>query len=72
MAEHSETTIFAALGLCMGVYATAVGFGYWMPPVKDFSRVEEWRKKHARKFRLIGPLLILCASAMAILRFMVD
>ena len=51
--------------LCVGLYATSVGFGWLSLPVK--SGPAEARHEHFRRIsKILGPLLIVCALLLAL------
>ncbi len=71
MAEYYENVLFVIMMLAVGGWSTAVGYGYWLPPVKDMAKADAWKEKHGRKLRMIGPLMILFAFLYVILQIFV-
>lgn len=71
MAEYYENVLFVILVLALGGWSTAVGYGYWLPPVKDMAEADAWKARHGRKLKVIGPLMILIACLYTALQFFV-
>ncbi len=71
MAEYYQNVLFLVMVLALGGWSTAVGYGYWLPPVKDMAQADAWKTRHGRKLRLIGPLMILIACLYTALQLFV-
>jgi hypothetical protein len=50
--------------LLVGVYASGVGFGWFPSPAKG-PKAADWNTRFGRYFKIIGPLLVLIALALA-------
>jgi hypothetical protein len=48
---------------CVGVYATALGFGYLPPPAIKDER--EWRTRYQPWLRILGPIITVLALILA-------
>lgn len=49
----------------VGVWATGVGYGFLPTLGKDATAQEQWKAKFGKPFKIIGPLLIVIALALA-------
>jgi len=52
--------------LCVGAWATAVGFGYLQMPVRDPLARQQWQARFGTMFKWIGPILIVIAVVLAV------
>jgi hypothetical protein len=71
VAEHYESMLFVVMMLAVGGWSTAVGYGYWLPPIKDMGEADAWMARHGRKLRMLGPLMLVIAVVYAVLKFFV-
>ncbi len=53
---------------CVGLWATATGFGYLAMPAKDPLAQQQWRLRFGTALKWIGPLLLVISIALAVMR----
>jgi hypothetical protein len=61
MAEYCENVLSVIRLLAAGGWPTVVGYGYWLPPIKDPGEADAWMARHGRKRKMLGPLMLLIA-----------
>ncbi len=71
VAEYCENILFVVMMLGVGGWSTAVGYGYWLPPIRNLGEADGWMSKHGRKLRILGPFMLLIAVVYAVLKFFV-
>lgn len=65
LAEYIDAIIM----FCVGAYAAAVGFGRLPPPSKDAVAGQQWFARYGKLLKVIGPLLMAIALALAAGKF---
>jgi hypothetical protein len=53
----------------VGAWATGVGYGFLPALGKDEGAKEQWKAKFGKLFKIIGPLLMVIALALAVAEF---
>jgi hypothetical protein len=62
LANHIDEIIM----FCVGAWATATGFGYLQPPVKDPIARQQWGTRFGKYLKWIGPILLIIAIVLAV------
>lgn len=53
---------------CVGVWATATGFGYLQVPVKDPMARQQWQARFGKILKWIGPALLVISVGLAAMK----
>ncbi|WP_119272952.1 hypothetical protein [Taklimakanibacter deserti] len=60
------TYIDEIIMFCVGVWATATGFGYLPMPGKDPLAQQQWRARFGTMLKWIGPALLVISVVLAV------
>jgi len=55
--------------LCVGAWATAIGFGVIPPIGKDSLAQQDWFNRFGKHFKYLGPVMLICAIALISMTF---